>query len=198
MAVPTLDFQFLEHFTPIFSFILVFAIVYAGLQFTKFLGDNKVIHAVISFVIGLIFLFTMDVTAVVMTITPWFTVFFIFIIFMIMGYKLFGATDDQIKNVITHHSTIQWVIAVISIIIIIYGLSVALGPKLLGYDVAEEGGIPMNMNDEVQSTATSDFFSNVVGVFFNPKVLGFLLLFFIATFTIKQLCDPLSPKWPGS
>lgn len=195
MAVPMIDFGFLEHFTPIFSFVLVFALVYAALQFTKFLGENKVIHAVISFIIALIFLFTLDVTAVVMTIAPWFTILFIFIIFIIMAYKLFGATDDQIKNVITHHSTIQWVIGIFAVLIIIYGLSVAFGPKLLGYSVGEDEGIPRQM-EEVPASGTSDFFANVAGVFFNPKVLGMLLLFFIATFTIKQLCDPMTPKWP--
>ena len=133
MAIPTIELGFLQYFSPIFIFLLVFVIVYAICQFTKLAGENKILHAIIAFLVSIVFLFSTTATTVVTFIAPWFTIMFIFILFMLIAYKLFGATDDQIKTVISKSSTLQYFVLAIGIIIALFGLGSAFGQNLLGF-----------------------------------------------------------------
>lgn len=196
MATPTLNISFLQYFSPIFIFVLVFVMVYGILQFTKFLGENKVIHALIGFFIAAVFLFSTEAITVVQTIAPWFTVLFIFIIFILMAYKLFGATDDQLKTLVSKSSAVQYTIIALSIIILLFGLGAGFGQKLLGYgtdisdvrDAASEAG--------QGSTATSSYQTNLIATLFNPKILGMILILTIAAFTIRAMTPKMREEWP--
>jgi hypothetical protein len=198
MATPTIDVSFLQYFSPIFVFVLIFVTVYAMLQFTNFMGKNKFLHAIIGILLAIIFMFSGAATTVVMFIAPWFTVLFIFLIFLIMAYKLFGATDDQIKEVITNWSAGQYLIGAVAIVIIIIGLSSALGQDFLGYTQdtgdltdgsAAVAGIGIT-DAGGGSTATSDFQQNVVATLFNPKILAMVLILVIGAFTIRAMSSP--------
>ncbi len=197
MAVPTLDLSVLEYFSPILTFILVWVFVFGIFQFSKVFGENRVLHGIIAFVIGIIFMFSADVTTIVMFITPWFTVFFIFAMFVLIFFKIFGATDSQIHNVISHHGGLRWTMIIICIVLLLVGGSMAFGQKWLGYTQDNTmDGLPANQNTGVDSSATTDYNANAAAVFFNPKVLGMLLILIIAVFTIKTLGDPMGKIWP--
>lgn len=195
MAVPTIDVGFLEYFSPIFVFVLVFVVVYAMFQFTKFMGDNKVLHSLIAFFVAVIFLFSTAASDVVLFIAPWFTVFFIFLIFMIMAYKLFGATDDQIKTVISKWHAGQYMIAAIAIIIMLFGLGSGLGQNLLGYTQEEAAAGEVTELGE-GSTATTNYKQNLVATIFNTRVLGMILILIIASLTIRAMSATMRPEWP--
>ena len=196
MATPTLNISFLQYFSPIFIFVLVFVMIYGILQFTKFLGDNKVLHALIGFFIAVIFLFSTEAITVVQVIAPWFTVLFIFVIFILMSYKLFGATDDQIRNVITHASALQYTILALGIIILLFGLGAGFGQKLLGYsaDISEVRDAATEAGEG--STATSSYQTNLISTLFNPKILGMILILVIAAFTIRAMTPKMRDDWP--
>lgn len=199
MATPTLELGFLQYFSPIFVFVLVFVIVYAMMQFTKFMGDNKIVHSLIALFIAIIFLFSTAASTVILFIAPWFTIFFIFLIFMIMAYKLFGATDDQIKTVISKWHAGQYFIATIAIIIMLFGLGSGLGQKLLTYtqpDAGEEGVLAAVGEVGEGSTATSSYTQNLAATIFNPKVLGMVLILIIASLTIRAMTPAMKPDWP--
>ncbi|MBI4896403.1 MAG: hypothetical protein HY832_02545 [Candidatus Aenigmarchaeota archaeon] len=193
MATPTLDVGFLSYFSPVFIWILIFTLTYAMMQFTKFLGENKIIHAGVGLIIATVFLFSTSAASVVMFIAPWFTVLFIFAVFLLMAYKLFGATDDQIKSALANQSSIQYTILALGIIILLFGLGAGFGQNLLGYtsdstsvSAAIEGGQALN-EAGTGSTATSSFQQNLVATLFNPKVLGMLLILIIGAFTIRGM-----------
>ena len=196
MATPTLDVGFLSYFSPIFIFVLVFTMAYGVFQFTKMFGDNKVLHALISFFIAVVFLFSTAATTVIMVIAPWFTVLFIFIIFILMAYKMFGATDSQIKEVVSKASAVQYTILALGIIILLFGLGAGFGQELLegagditdARDAATEAG--------EGSTATSSFQQNLVSTLFNSKILGMILILVIAAFTIRAMTPALKKDWP--
>ncbi len=192
MAIPTIEIGFLQYFSPIFVFLLVFVIVYAILQFTKFAGENKILHAIIGFLVSIVFLFSTSATTVVTFIAPWFTIMFIFIIFMLVAYKLFGATDDQIRTVISKNSTVQYFILALGIIIALLGLGSAFGQNLLsatqGISEAQE-----STTGEAGDVATSSYQQNLVATLFNPRILGMILLLVIAAFTIRAMTAVMKP-----
>lgn len=196
MATPTIDLSLLGYFAPVLSFILIWTLVYAALQYTKALGDNKIIHAMIAFVIGSLFLLMPAATGIVLFIAPWFTVLFIITIFMIIAFKIFGATDTQIKNVITNYGALQWLVAILGVIIIIGGFSQVYGQKFLGTTQKDAANIPINKNAGVSSTATGNFEQNVAAVFFHPKILGTVFILIIAALSIKMLSGAMRPDWP--
>ncbi len=170
--------------------------VYGILQFTKFLGENKVLHALIGFFIAVIFLFSTEAITVVQVMAPWFTVLFIFVIFILMSYKLFGATDDQIRNVMTNASALQYTILALGIIILLFGLGAGFGQKLLGYsaDIAEVRDATTEAGQG--STATSSYQQNLISTLFNPKILGMILILVIAAFTIRAMTPKMREDWP--
>jgi hypothetical protein len=195
VAVPTIDIGFLEYFSPIFVFVLVFVVVYAMFQFTKFMGENKVLHSLIAFFVAVIFLFSTAASDVVLFVAPWFTVFFIFLIFLIMAYKLFGATDDQIKTVISKWHAGQYMVAAIGIIIMLFGLGSGLGQNLLGYTQEEAAaGEVTDLGED--STATASYKQNLVATIFNTRVLGMILILIIASLTIRAMSASMRPEWP--
>ncbi len=192
-----LELGFLNYFSPIFVFLLVFVIVYAIMQFTKFAGSNKILHALIAFLIAIVFLFSTSATTVVTFIAPWFTIMFIFIIFMLAAYKLFGATDDQIKNVISKSSTVQYFILAIGIIITLFGLGSAFGQNLLGVTQDISEAQDSTATAEAGDVASASYQQNLVATLFNPRILGMILLLVIAAFTIRAMTPALKPDWPG-
>jgi hypothetical protein len=169
--------------------------VYAICQFTKLAGENKILHAIIAFLVSIVFLFSTTATTVVTFIAPWFTIMFIFILFMLIAYKLFGATDDQIKTVISKSSTLQYFVLAIGIIIALFGLGSAFGQNLLGFteDVSttSEAGVV-----EQGSVASGSYQQNLIATLFNPKILGMILLMVIAGFTIRAMTPAMKPDWP--
>ena len=193
MATPMIELGFLNYFSPIFVFLLVFVIVYAIMQFTSFAGKNKILHALIGFLIAVVFLFSTSATTVVTFIAPWFTIMFIFIIFMLAAYKLFGATDDQIRGVISKNSTVQYFILALGIIIALFGLGSAFGQDLLGATQGISEAQDTTTATEAGDVASASYQQNLVATLFNPKILGMILLLVIAAFTIRAMTGIMKP-----
>ncbi|MEM4267691.1 MAG: hypothetical protein QXK37_02575 [Candidatus Woesearchaeota archaeon] len=214
MATPTLNLEFIKYFTPIFTFILVWAVLYALLQYAKMLGDNKNLHAAIAAVIAIFAAIISSVARqMIEYMVPWFTVLIIFTVLVIVIYKIFGASDDDVRTVIRKHSGVQWTIAILAILIGLGALSNVFGQKALSYSqpVATEqpvGDIEIpketGTTDTTQSrgstgtttTGTPSFQTNLNKTFYHPKVIGTIFLLLVATFTIAQLSRPVTKGWP--
>lgn len=202
MAVPAIDIGLLGHFAPIFSFLFVFIIVYAVLHHTRVLGENKIVQSALGLVVGLIFALYTDLTKLLFIMAPWFTVLFIFIIFLIAAYKIFGATDDNIRSVIQHHSGIQWTLAILAIIIIVGSLSAVFSQKQLeiGTGVEAEKGAEGALLPGAEyggaPTTTSSFAQNLAATLYHPKTLGIAFILIIAALSIALLTRRMAPDWP--
>ncbi|MFH1276585.1 MAG: hypothetical protein ABIH82_05735, partial [Candidatus Woesearchaeota archaeon] len=85
-----LDVGLLEYFGVIFPVILVFALVYAVLHKTKVIGESPAINAIIAVVAGLLMLLSEQALEVVNFMLPWFAVLILFLLLMIMVFKMFG------------------------------------------------------------------------------------------------------------
>jgi len=197
MATPTIDLGLISYFSPIILIILVFAIIYGLFQWAKILGDNKVLHAIIAF-LAAIFVSVFSPSAAVMVefMIPWFTVLSIFIVFAIMFYKIFGATDDDIRGVITSRKELIWTLFIIIVIIMLGALSKAFGQTQLeigsGFNTSQDGivGVDVQKPDSGE-VGTGSFNQNLAATIYHPKVLGMAFLMVVGSLTIAFLSRPV-------
>ena len=157
-----LDISGLQQFSTFFVFIFVWLAIYAILSYSKILGNNKVIHIIIGLVIGLLVLFSPIATGVVEYIAPWFAVVFIFVIFVTMALRLFGASGIESLG------SLRIVTFVVIILIMVVGA--------LSY-IRQEVTVPGD--DE-----TSVDYGKTTTILFHPKILGIMFVLIIAIFTI--------------
>ncbi len=173
--------------------ILVIAIVYGILQFSNAFHASKGLHILIAFTVGLLMILVPDVTAVLGTMIPWFTLLFIFIVLLLLVYRIFGASDEIIASALKDRALV-WVIIIIAIVIVLVSFSTVYGQRLLeqrtgapAEGASVMGSLPAPASGAVGETGTPDFTHNLSATFFHPKILGALFLLIIATITMAIL-----------
>jgi hypothetical protein len=176
-----LDLSLLQSFDVVFPFILVWAVVFAILQKFKPISDSASVNAVIGAVAGFMVLLSRVAIDVINFMVPWFVIAFIFLLLMLIIFQIFGADENMFKAAVSD-PTLRWALTAIGIII----LAVAIG-KVAGQSLTdasfEEGEVVVSE----AGVDTDNFQTNIVGIIFNPKVLGLLVIFAIAIFTIAFL-----------
>ncbi len=78
------DLSWMQDYFPIISFLLVFVVVFALLMKTEVLGKNKFIQLITSFLLATIFVGVTSAREYVIQITPWFVVFVICLVFVLV------------------------------------------------------------------------------------------------------------------
>jgi hypothetical protein len=182
--VTFLEIGLLRYFSIIFPALLVFALVYALLQKTQMLGKSISMNAIIAIVAAFLVMLSEDVIALINFIAPWFILFFLFIVLLLIVYKIFGASDENLKSFITTDRPVQWAIFAVGVLIVVAGLSHVYGQRLLPVTLENETNLT---SVQAVGTATSSFRENVTRIFFNPKIIGLILIMFIAVFAIALL-----------
>ena len=171
----------LDKFSLIFPFLFVLVIVYAVLSYTKFMGDNKGVHALIALVLALMVLLAPTIREIINVAAPWFVLLFIFFIFSMLGFMIFGFKEGDIMSVMSNKKFSYIAYWIMSLIVII-----ALGS--LFHVTAGEGGLTQENVDEVHEgdvggVGTSSFWSIIT----HPKVLGLIAILLIGLFTVQRL-----------
>jgi len=188
-----LDIGLLKAVGDIFPMILIFALCYGILTSTKIFGENKGLHAIIAVMIALMTLFMPNLLKAIKIIAPWFTMLFIFIIFLLIAYKMFGATDKDLRDVLDiKNSSVTYWILIISIIIIIASLGTVYfnASNSTPSDVVIQNGTVINRG-ETGAVGTGAFWAT----FFHPKILGMIMVLLIMTFAVLTLTVvPQMPK----
>ena len=162
-----LDLTGLEQFSSIFVFLFVWLAVWATLSFSKIFGDNKTINVLIGLIIGIFVLLSPLVTGAIAYIAPWIALVFVFIMLLKVALQSFGATDADI------YGPLKNVFMVIIIIALVVGA--------LSY-VRERTVLP----GENETSSEYDF-AKTSNIIFHPKILGMIMVFVIAIFTIVLL-----------
>ncbi len=189
-----LDIQGISFLSSIFTFILVFAVLYAMMEFTKTLGESKNLHALISFSIAVLVMFSKDSISVINYITPWFVIMFIFILLVLMSVQMFGISSGSIIDFIKksdYGPTIMYWIITIAVIILLLGLSNTYGQKVGPYlgnetDTNTASGFADNTRGD-GTVATGDFSQNLGATLFHPRILGLILIMLIGAFAVLLL-----------
>jgi len=173
----------LQAFDVIFPVIFVFAITFAILQKYKPIGESIGINSIIAIMVGFMVLLSRDIIDIINFTIPWFTIAIIFFILMLLIFRVFGASEESIFSYMQGDKAIGWVIIAISIVIIIAGLGTVLGQRFT--EAAFTDGEQVAAADG--SVASQNFDQNIQATLFNPKVLGLVILFTIAVFTVALL-----------
>lgn len=169
-----LEIGILENVSVIFAVILVFAVVYGGLQLTNILGTNKAIHALIAVIVGLLVLLAPNISKLINFIAPWFAFVFILFIFLMLGFNMFGGTKGF--GVFGDTKTINWILFAVAIFILLVGVFKVYGPYQQEY---------------APEKAEESYAQHVASIFFHPQVLGFILIMAVAFFTIVLISTGL-------
>ena len=189
-----LDITLLEQFSSIVAFLFVFTVVYMIFQGTKLFTENKGLHAIIAFCIGLFVLFSSAARNIITVMSPWFVLMFIIIMFVLVGVKMLGISDKDITSAIMkkEYNYVIYFIVAFAVIIVMYALSQSFGQTAgpyLGSSI--DNNATINTGQTVQGngtgTATGDFNKNMAATIFHPKVLGLIFLLMVASFTIRLL-----------
>lgn len=180
-----LDIGLVEHFAIIFPILLVFVIVFALLEKSQILGDNKGIHSLIALSIAIMMIFVPGLIQVVMIMAPWFVVLFLLITFFLLLLMSFGTKWEAISGVANIWQVPHWFLLIISLIIFIGALSQVYGGAMLPF--SEDGAATVSVNGEELTTDTGDFNQNVGRVIFHPKTIGMVFILMVGALTIKLL-----------
>ena len=180
-----LDLSLLKEFDIIFPMLLVFSLVFAVLQNKKYLSDNASINAMIAIVAAFTVALSGTAVSVLNFSFPWFAVAIIFFVLVLLVFQVFGATEGDIRDYLKGSQAIGWVIIAVSLIIILAGLGNVFGQTLT--DLSFDEGASTNSTIDGGGVGTPSHQQNIIGIFFNAKVLGLVTLFAIAIFTILLL-----------
>lgn len=157
-----LDVTGLQHFSSIFVFLFVWIIVYAVLLWTKILGENKFVHALIGLLLAIFVLISPLATDVVASVAPFLAVVFLFIVLVSVASTMLGANIEAFP-------ALKGVFLVFIVLIIVISV---------GVKVREQAGIPSETQKDLSKT---------VNLIFHPTFLGTVLVLAIAVFTIALL-----------
>jgi hypothetical protein len=182
MATP-LDISIIGSVGNLFPFLLVLVITYGVLAKVQIFGDNKGAYGIIAFVLAIATMFSPIALKTIDKMAPWFVLLFVFTIFLLVAFQAFGVKSETITDIVTKSDSsgtfFWWMLALILII--------TLGS--LASVISEEKGFKSLAEDEANQAAQQGD-SEEVGFFqtlFHPKILGMMLLFLIALFTIRAL-----------
>src|SRR3989344_4908772 len=78
-----LDITGLEHFSSLFVFLFSWALIYAVFMLTKIFGDNKVLPALVAFLVSIFVLLSPGAVSIIREISPWIAIMLILIIIVI-------------------------------------------------------------------------------------------------------------------
>ena len=202
--VSVLDIGFLQNFSHIFTFLLIFTVLFGGMKMTGIFKSQISLQAFTAFLLALISLLSSMVVKTVTRAAPWFVVVFIFSIFILIAFKTFGYDETQLKDS-RWERPLGYMILTVCLLITLGAFFSVLseeqggvpGPGLSevrmddGSYVAPklapgEEYTPTDMIREAgarQPGQTSEFWNTL----FDPKVLGMALLLVIALVTVLKL-----------
>jgi hypothetical protein len=185
-----IDISIVKSFSNIFTFILVFVIIYGILEMVKFFGDDKKsIHAMIAIVVAFLVSVSNGVVAVVQTFTPWFAIIILIIFFILFAVKMFGVTNDEITKAFHNNQSILTWIIMITAIILMFSLGAGFGQETL--DQGQKGGTTVSVatGNVTSPTDTGSFSQNLYNTLYHPKILGFILIMLIIVVALMFLTD---------
>lgn len=184
--VSLLNLGILQHFTGIFIFLFVFALIYAALSKSKFFGGEKQgLYAIIAFVVAILIVSSNFALRLVEIVVPWYTALAIVAFLVLLVYGVLGAKEEHLDSVVKSGQLRSWIIG-FGVAILIFGLAFTFGEELrkVGYPSNESSQTPVN---QTFNPAGENFSSELVKTIFHPAMLGLIMLFLIAMFTILFL-----------
>lgn len=196
MATTFIDVSLLTGTQFIFSFVLVWIIVYVVLGITKIFESQKHLQGLLAVFIALLTLTSPKVLAVVSLIVPWFAIMFVFITLVMLGIMIFGVKmDDITKYIMDKENPIQNFVIIIAVIILLGGVGAVF---FSGTPSANQGTTVLQTNTGTQTVITSSGTTTtgdvggvgagaLLATLFHPKLLGAIFVLLLGLFTVLLL-----------
>lgn len=172
-----IDMGILNYFAPVFVFLLIYGIIFALLTKVKFFGDNKGTNALISFAIAFLFVLTPELLDVVKIITPWFTILMIFVLLLVLLFLFVGVKETDVAAAFKDKA-LFWVLIIVGLAIMMYALTQVYGVQINQIYAGENATID-------GAEGASGLNQEIGKLVFHPRVLGALLLLFIAAQAVR-------------
>ena len=186
-----LDLGALQYFSGVFPFLLILVIVYAVLTNIPMFKDRHGMAAIISLVLALITLTSRIAVKTINMMSPWFVLFLLFGIILLIVFMSFGVEESTIKTLITGEkwgsTFFMWVLVLVLIITVGSAITVINEEKAFG-SLREGGNVTISAGTGVAGTGESAFWSTL----FHPKILGMVVILLIGYFTISKLSTKVS------
>ncbi|MBS3140461.1 hypothetical protein J4479_05670 [Candidatus Woesearchaeota archaeon] len=179
-----LDLGLIGIFDQVFSWILIFTILFAILQKKGFISANVGINGAIASVVAFLVILSKGAVAVINMIIPWLTVAIIFGILLLLLFHVFGLKEEALPELVKDKG-VYWTILGALIVIILAAFGQVFGQSFT--EAALQGGQAVDQTGESTGTATGSFQTNLYAILFNPKVLGVIVIFVIAVFAVFLL-----------
>ncbi len=181
-----LDTGVLSYFSIVFTFLLVFVILYGLLSLTRPFGEGKNgLYSIIAFAIAILSISSRSILSLITFITPWFFMLIFIGFFILLVLMIFGLKAEQIKAGMSSELR-TWVI-ILTVVILIFGIGATFGQQTLEEGRPNNGQNDIEPGDEERSTATDDFTTNVMNAVFNPQVLGLIVVMLVGAFAMFLL-----------
>ena len=157
-----IDITAVYFFMPVFSFLLVFFIVFAILAKSKILGDSAFINILIGFIMAIIFMSVSSLELYFQTIIPWVVVLLVcvFLVLMVVGFASGKVTE------VLSAKTIGWIVIIILLAIFLLSAIKVFNP-IFHPDLGVTSG---------EGTSLIEQLSHAMG----GRILGTILLVIIA------------------
>tara|TARA_Y100000034_G_C6834357_1_gene376918 strand:+ start:473 stop:1027 length:555 start_codon:yes stop_codon:yes gene_type:complete len=159
---------------PVVGFLLIYAILFAVLQKSKFFGGNMNTDIWIAFAISIIFALTPGALDFIRVVAPWFVVTMVIAFSFVLVFLFMGVSTESLTNV-AKGPIVVWTIIILGVIIVIAGLTSVFGP-ILGQPSAVGGGA----GREIQRSI------------FNTKILGLAFILLVASQAIRLISSDIT------
>ncbi len=175
------DFVLVDQVSNILVIIFIFALVYGGLTYGKMF--NAAINAILAIMIALLMLVMPKLIEVIKIALPWFTSIIILTLLLVLVARMFGSDDSDIKRAFANEEIMYWIVTA-AILILLF----SIGKVWFGSgEFLNEGGSAVDAIKEGAAGSESAGEISFWNTIFHPNVLGFILIMFIAMFTILLL-----------
>jgi hypothetical protein len=180
--VTPLDITALQQFGGIFPFLLVLVLVYAILSRSEWFKEKQGMAALIAVICAIMTLFSRIAIKTINLMAPWFVLFIIFGVLIVLAYMAFGIDKDTIIGTMTGEeyggAFGMWVISIM--LIIGLGSLFTVINEEKGFRELTAGNVSMG---EKPPSEEYGFWQTL----FHPKVLGMVLILLVAYFTIGKM-----------
>jgi len=173
-----LDLLFLEKFSSIFTFILVFVVTYGILSNLNFFKENKSLNAMVAFLFGFFTLLSTNLSTTIKILTPWLFFMLFIAFFILLIFRFLGTSEESIKGLLSNnwspvHTTTLGFLGFIMLVVFsqVYG---------------------SYFSSITNATNSSDITQSALAVVFQPKLLGVAIMFLVAAFATFWLT--ITPK----
>lgn len=208
-----LDITLISGARVIFTWLLVYLIVWGLLAWTKPFGESSGSgpYALVALVAAFLVVMSPTMRLIVEFMTPWFVMLIIFIFFILFILRMFALGDSDMSAIISN-GTVHGTLIVIIMIIVLFALGEAFGQQslqatqpdaqpmpntmpVIGPDGQPQGTPQASQGSSPQpgqpgSTSTASYSVNFINTLFHPKILAVIAMILIGTVTVWLLGRP--------